>query len=322
MAAGHRIQGVLLYVEIPDRKGEVMALDKNKWNANKITRDYLDSLLVEARHLDAEIPSTGFELFGETFKTPVMTAALSHLDEHLYEGAARDMAIGARDAGAVMWYGMTEEKTIEECVSTGAKVIEIVKPYADRSILWRKLEHARSAGCLAVGIDIDHSFNPQGKADVVEGYEMKPVRTEEVAEICRKIDLPIIMKGVLSLQDAAKCMRAGAAGIVLSHHNNRIPCSVPPLMAIRSIRRMVGNTMEIFVEDEISSGYDVFKALALGAKGVCVGRPLMASLHKEKAEGVRSHIEKMTEELAYMLAVTACKEPGDADESMIYERRF
>ena len=299
-----------------------MALDKNNWNANKITRDYLDSLLIEARHLDAVVPETEFMLFGKTFRTPVMTAALSHLDRHIYEGAARDMAIGAKEAGAVMWYGMTEEETIDACVETGASVIEIIKPYADRDILWKKLEHAQKAGCFAVGVDIDHSFAPTGKPDFVEGFDMAPVKTEEITQICREVKLPVIIKGVLSIQDASKCLRAGAAGIVLSHHNTRIPYSVPPLMAAPEIRNAVGTGMELFIDDEISSGFDTYKCLALGAKGVCVGRPLMAALKKGKAEGVREYLEQMTQELAYLMAVTCRSRLDEIDDSVIFERHF
>ena len=80
----------------------------NKWDSNEITREYFDSLLVEMRHIDSVIPSTRLELYGEVFDTPVMTAALSHLDK-IHENGMVEMAKGAHAANAVNWAGMGDE---------------------------------------------------------------------------------------------------------------------------------------------------------------------------------------------------------------------
>ena len=68
-------------------------------NSNRITRAYLDQLMIETRYLDSESPDLTFQLFGETFPSPIMTAALSHLDHFMFPGAAQALAEGARDAG-------------------------------------------------------------------------------------------------------------------------------------------------------------------------------------------------------------------------------
>ena len=132
----------------------------------------------------------------------------------------------------------------------------------------------------------------------------------------------MIIKGVLSVQDAQRGLWAGVDGIVLSHHNNRIEYAVPPLMAISDIYDVVGGVAEIFVDDEIATGMDAFKAIALGAAGVCVGRPLMTALKEEKAEGVRKYLENMRQELAYVMACTGCAQLGDIEESIISEKWF
>ena len=82
-------------------------------NSNQITRDYLDSLLIETRYMNSSVPSTEYEIFGEKFSSPIMTAALSHLDHFMFEGAAKAFAKGAKDAGVLMWYGMASEEEIE-----------------------------------------------------------------------------------------------------------------------------------------------------------------------------------------------------------------
>lgn len=106
-------------------------MDINKASADAITRAYFDSLLLEMRHIDSVIPDISFELFGKHFKTPVMTAALSHLGRVCEDGMA-EMARGAKEAGAVMWCGMGSCEELDAITATGASVVKIVKPYADR----------------------------------------------------------------------------------------------------------------------------------------------------------------------------------------------
>ena len=124
-------------------------------NSDKITRDYFDSLLIETRYMDAELPSTEMTLFGEVFRTPIMTAALSHL----HNSARNGMTIYARAAalsGAVHWVGMGSDQELEDIVATGARTIKIIKPHADNREVFRKIDHGVKVGCMAVGMDIDH----------------------------------------------------------------------------------------------------------------------------------------------------------------------
>ena len=131
---------------------------QNRTSSDAITRAYLDSLLIEMRHLDTVKPSTAFELYGKKFSTPVMTGALSHL-HHTYPNGMAEMARGASAAGAVVWSGMGPKEELEAMTATGAQVIKIIKPYADRDSIRGKIRHAEECGVLAVGIDIDHAFD-------------------------------------------------------------------------------------------------------------------------------------------------------------------
>lgn len=287
-------------------------------NANLITRAYLDSLLVETRYMDAVTPALDFELYGERFASPIMTAALSHLDHFMFPGAADALAKGAAAAGAVLWYGMAEETEIDRLAGAGARMIEIIKPYADRAVIRRKICHAEERGLLAVGIDIDHAFGPEGGPDVVDGQEMAPLRTAELAEFCASTRLPLIVKGVLSVRDAERCLTAGAGGLVLSHHNNRLEYALPPLAALPDIARTVNGRIPLFVDDEIRTGMDAYKALALGATGVCIGRPLMAAIRQDPENGARDYLLKANGELAKAMAFTGCAELSRMDPTVIH----
>lgn len=289
-------------------------------NPDTITRDYFDSLLLETRYIDSVLPSTKMTLFGEVFDTPIMTAALSHLNNTTTEGMTV-YAKGAKLSNAVHWVGMGEDEELERVVATGAKSIKIIKPHADNAEVFRKIEHALSIGCFAIGMDTDHAFNSEGGYDNVMGLPMKPKSSAEIAEFVQAAKVPFIVKGVLSPRDAEKCAKAGCAGIVVSHHHGMVQYSVPPLMVLQDILSAVGNDMEVFIDCGIVSGMDAYKCLALGAKAVSVGRHLMPRL-KQGPEAVSQRINEMTAELAGIMARTGIKTLEDMDSTIIHRRNF
>lgn len=289
-------------------------------NSDKITRDYFDSLLIEPRYIDSDLPSTKFELYGKTFDTPIMTAALSHLGNT----AANGMVIyaqAAAKANAVHWVGMGEDKELEDICATGAATIKIIKPHADNKEIFRKIEHAKKAGCFAVGMDIDHAFNGSGGYDNVLGLPMKSKSTEELADFVKAAGIPFIVKGVLSTKDAEKCLKAGCKGIQLSHHHGIMSYAVPPLMMLKEILQVVRGEIPVFIDCGIESGMDVYKCLALGATAVSVGRHLMPLL-KKGSDATADRIKEMTGELAATMARTGVKDLNSFDPTVIHQRKF
>ena len=289
-------------------------------NSDRITRDYFDSLLIETRYLDAVLPSTQMTLFGETFHTPVMTAALSHL----HNTAQNGMTVYAQAAalsGAVHWVGMGSDEELEDIVATGARTIKIIKPHADNREVFRKIEHAVKIGCMAVGMDIDHAFNGQGGYDNVFGLPMKAKTTEELSDFVQAARVPFIAKGVLSPHDAERCLKAGCAGMVVSHHHGMVQYAVPPLMVLPDILSATGGEVPVFVDCGIESGMDVYKCLALGAKAVSVGRHLMPLL-KGGPDAVVLRINEMTAELAGIMSRTGVSALDKMDSSVIHRRAF
>lgn len=289
-------------------------------NPDTITRDYFDSLLLETRYIDSVLPSTKMTLWGETFDTPVMTAALSHLHNTAQDGMAV-YAEGAAKAGAVHWVGMGEDEELERVVATGARSIKIIKPHADNREVFRKIEHAVAQGCFAVGMDTDHAFNSNGGYDDVFGLPMRPKSTAELKEFVQAAGVPFIVKGVLSPRDAEKCAEAGCAGLVVSHHHGMVLYSVPPLMVMQDMISAVGPDVQVFIDCGVASGMDVYKCLALGAKAVSVGRHLMPLL-KQGPEAVARRISEMTAELAGIMARTGVASLEDMDPTVIHRRNF
>lgn len=289
------------------------------WDSNEITREYFDSLLIEMRHMDAVLPSTKLELYGETFSTPIMMSALSHLN-NVHENGMAEMAKGAHAANAVNWAGMGDEAELESILATGARTIKIIKPYADNDYIMHRIKHAQRCGVMAVGMDLDHSFSGKGEYDSVLGMKMTPKSLDEIKAFVKAAKLPFIIKGVLSEQDAYKCLEAGVQGIVVSHHHGIMNYAVPPLMILPKIVKVIGQRIPIFVDCGIISGIDAFKALALGAGAVSAGRVIMQPLREKGAEGVRDQIQKMTEELAGAMARTCSPDIRHIDPSVIWHK--
>lgn len=290
-------------------------------DANDITRDYFDSILLEMRHIDGVLPDTSMELFGERFLTPVMTAALSHLDNLCPNGMARQ-ALGAKAAGAVNWAGMGDCAELERICQTGARTIKIIKPYEDDAVIFSRIRHAEECGCFAVGMDIDHAFGGNGQYDVVLGLPMRPKSLEQLRSFVKATKLPFIVKGVLSVTDAVKCADIGVRGIVVSHHHGILPYAVPPLAVLPDIVKAVNGRLEIFADCGFETGTDVYKALALGARAVCAGRVVMEPLRLKQAQGVTETLERMTAELRGAMARTGACDLAHIDPGVLRRRDF
>lgn len=283
----------------------------------RITRNYLDSLLVEMRQIDAVLPTTGFSLFGHSFSTPIMMAALSHV-KNPTEGLI-DVVRGTKAADTVAWIGDCSAKETEKVLATGAKTVVIIKPFADNDLILEKMQHAKDHGAIAVGVDIDHAFSRNGKYDYAGDKILSGKTCAELKQLAQATSLPFIIKGVLSTQDAKKCLEIGAGGIVVSHHGGIMDYAVPPLKVLPEIVKTINGELPIFVDCEIASGMDAFKALALGATAVSVGRPLLRIMRESGAEGVAGLIEKMTGELIHMMARTGAHDLSSIDPSVIWQ---
>lgn len=296
-------------------------------NSDKITREYFDSLLLETRYVNSDIPSVKMLLFGMEFDTPIMTTALSHLHSKVVVGdnCVKDgMTVYAEAASRVNtlhWVGMGTDEELESITATGARCIKIIKPHADNNEVFRKIEHAVNAGCVAVGMDIDHAFNSNGGYDNVFGLEMRPKSIEELTSFVKAAGVPFVAKGVLSVHDAIACVEAGCSGILVSHHHGMIQYAVPPLMILPDILKAVGKEIPVFVDCGIESGMDAYKCMALGAKAVGVGRHLMPLL-KQGPEAVASRMQQMTMELMGIMARTGVKDLNSFDPTIIHHCNF
>lgn len=280
----------------------------------RIAREYLDSLLVESRIVGAAAPSTKFSFLGEEFDTPIMTAALSHID-------LAGMAQGAKAAGAAVSIGMGDNAAFEDVLATGAKVMKIIKPYADHEEIFSRLRFAEENGAMAVGMDVEHAIHADSaEQDCIHGLQMALPTLDELRSFIQYTKLPFFIKGALSVRDAQRCADLGCAGIILSHHNGLMRYAVPPVRLLPKVRQAVGRRILLIADGGMESGYDAFKALAFGADAVTVGRPLMAPLKEKGPEGVRDVLAAMTKQLQAMMYRTDSRDLAHIDPTVIWEK--
>jgi lactate 2-monooxygenase len=119
--------------------------------------------------------------------------------------------------------------------------------------------------------------------------------------------LPILVKGVLDADDADRALDAGVDGIVVSNHGGRqVDSAVAALDALPAVVERVADRVPVLMDSGIRSGADVFTALALGARAVCIGRPYVYGLALAGVAGVRAVFEHLMAELDLTMALTGC----------------
>ncbi len=305
----------------PGPAGMIPVTSGKAEDANVYNRMYLDAIHVEMRVLDAVEPSLETEIFGEKFASPIMMPAFSHLNK-VDENGKRPMvayAEAAKELNILNWVGMEPDEDYAEIAATGARTVRIIKPFADHAIIRQQMKFAKEHGAIAVGIDIDHIAGTDGKYDVVDGYPMGPVLTEDLKEYVKEAGLPFVLKGVLSVQDALKAKEIGAAAIVVSHHHGRLPFGIAPAQILPRIKEALeGSGIAIFADCSVDTGYDAYKLLALGADAVSVGRGILSPLLKEGKGGVVAKVNHMDQQLSEMMMYTCVKDMKDFDASVLY----
>ena len=288
-------------------------------DANEITERYMDSILIEERLIDSVLADLKTTILGDTFDMPVMTPAFSHLGQMngRDKTGLEEYSIAAKEYNILNFCGMMENDMFQKIVDTGAKTIRIVKPYADNGKVRDQIAFAEEAGAFGVGMDIDHIFGMSGY-DVVVGEEMAAQTFDMLKSYVDSVDIPFVVKGVLSVSDAVKCADIGAKAIIVSHHHGRLPYAIPPMMILPEIKdALKDRNVEIIVDCGIASGADVYKALALGADAAAVGRSMMPHLEAHGVKGVTDFLRNIGNELRFIMSCTGFKNVADIDSSAL-----
>ncbi|XP_022715521.1 peroxisomal (S)-2-hydroxy-acid oxidase-like isoform X1 [Durio zibethinus] len=150
--------------------------------------------------------------------------------------------------------------------------------------------------------------NDSGLASYVAGQIDRTLSWKDVKWLQTITSLPILVKGVITAEDARLAIQAGAAGIIVSNHGARQLDYVPAtIMALEEVVKAAQGKVPVFLDGGVRRGTDVFKALALGASGIFIGRPVVFSLAAEGEAGVRKVLQMLRDELELTMALSGCR---------------
>jgi 4-hydroxymandelate oxidase len=251
---------------------------------------------------------------------------------------------GAARAGCLPVLSTRSSRRIEEVAeATAAPWWFQAYGMRDRSLTHSLVGRAAAAGATALVLTVDTPYvGRKGKVAGVRisvpddhflvnlaqhlepssgrhAAEQDPTMTADViAELAAVSGLPVLVKGVLRGDEAERCLRAGAAGIVVSNHGGRqLDRALPSALALAEVVDAVAGRAPVLVDGGIRSGTDALVALALGATAVLVGRPVLWALAAGGAEAVTAALEELAADLAHVLAVAGAATPQSLDRSMV-----
>ncbi|KAJ9468411.1 Hydroxyacid oxidase [Diplonema papillatum] len=284
------------------------------------------------------------EIFGQRVHpvgiSPVAMHGVAHADAEV--ATAR----GASDANAIYCYNYTfatvPMREVVKAKTGGAFWLHMyIRP--DTDVVAEKLDEAYETGAFsALVCTCDHPhdrvvdamltrfldyFNgevPMGNGNAATATNPGPDCTAATWDLfkwyCENSKLPVIAKGIMTVEDAERAVSLGAAGIFVSGHGGRQFAYSPScLEVLPDIVAAVGAKVNgnIFIDTDIRTGGDVIKAMALGAKACFVGRPAMWGLYLGGADGVRNVVDILIRQLNYNLLCTAVRSVADISPKLI-----
>ena len=275
--------------------GNAAARNYDKWQELCVN---MDTLCPNAA------PDVRFSLFGREFAAPIFAAPLGALDLH-YGPKYRDAAYNAILIRAAAEYGLMAftgdgvdpeimKRSVEDMKQVGGLGCPTIKPWNREAVL-EKLDILNENGIFAAAMDVDGAGLPFLKA-MNPNAGSKSV--EELRELIAYAKMPFVVKGIMTVAGARKAVEAGAKAIVVSNHGGRVQGGVPATAEVLpAIAEAVKGRTTILVDGGIRSGVDVFRALALGADAVLIGRPVLLSIYGGGAEGFGVYMDQIIGEL-------------------------
>jgi (S)-2-hydroxy-acid oxidase len=148
------------------------------------------------------------------------------------------------------------------------------------------------------------------------------LKWEDVTWLCKKTKLPVLVKGIMHPDDAVKAIKAGVRGIIVSNHGARqldtVPATIEVLPDIVAAVKKEDSSVEVYLDGGIRRGTDVLKAIALGARAVFVGRPVLWGLAHNGKEGVKAVLTLLNKELESSMVLSGCRTVRDINREILY----
>ncbi|MEY9856219.1 4-hydroxymandelate oxidase [Catenulispora sp. GAS73] len=345
LAAGHVTRPVWDFVDGGSGDERTLAANTSAYDRHRLRPRVLT---------DVDKIDTRTALFGTALATPVGLAPIAYHRLLHPEGEAATVR-GAGRAGALTVVGIFASRTLEDIAeaATGPLWLQLYW-LRQRAVLEQLIERAEAGGYEAFVVTLDAKRIGQRLRDMRNGFTLpegvaavnvdpavmaeahraheadsaisahaeisfdRTLTWEDLAWMRGRTAKPILLKGVLTAEDARLAAEHGVDGIVVSNHGGRqLDNAVASIDALEECVEAVSGSMPVLVDGGIRRGTDVFTALALGADAVLIGRPFLWGLAADGADGVEAVLRMATSELEHTMTLMGTATLADIDRSAV-----
>ena len=285
--------------------------------------------------------TTATTVLGQEVSMPLLVAPVA-FQRVAHPDGEMAMARAAKVAGTIMCLSTLATTTQAELAQTGAPRWFQLYVFRDEGVTRDLIAQAREHGFGALVLTIDAPVRGRRERDVRTTFTVpddlriaplghggitprevfdlisSSLTWRDVERIAEEAQMPLLVKGVLTAEDAQLACEHGAAGIVVSNHGGRQLDGVSATVdALPEVVEAVGGRVEVLVDGGIRRGTDVVKALALGARAVLVGRAPIWGLAAAGEEGALAVLELLRAELLGVLQLVGCRSPEDVSPDRV-----
>ncbi|HLE99449.1 MAG TPA: alpha-hydroxy acid oxidase [Gaiellaceae bacterium] len=297
--------------------------------------------------IDVSAVTTETTVLGSPVSMPVLVAPMA-FQQIAHEEGEVAMARGAAAARTLMCLSTVATASIADIAAAAPGSPRWLQIYVfqDRGVSDQIIEQALEAGFSALVLTADLPVYGIRHGEIRSGFEAPEddvpalvvarergggrdehhslqllesgLEWNYVTELCERWKVPVLVKGLVTAEDAILACEHGAAGVVVSNHGGRqLDGAIASLEALPEVVEAVGDRAEVYVDGGVRCGSDVAMALALGARAVLVGRPAMYGLAFGGARGVEQVLGILREETENALALLGCRSPAEVTRAHV-----
>jgi 4-hydroxymandelate oxidase len=284
--------------------------------------------------VDVAACTTATTVLGQDVSMPLLVAPVAFQRVAHPDGEVA-MARAAKAAGTIMCLSTIATSTPTEVAATGAALWFQLYVFRDDGVTRELIAQARDGGFRALVLTIDAPVRGNRERDARTAFTipediriaalgrggMTPQQVfaaispsltwHDLERICSESGLPLLVKGVLTAEDAELACEHGASGVVVSNHGGRQLDGVSATLdVLEEVVDAVGGRVEVLVDGGVRRGTDVVKALALGARAVLAGRAPLWGLVADGEDGARRVLELLQAEILSALQLVGCTSPA------------
>jgi len=302
--------------------------------------------------VDVSRRSTSTTVLGTRVDFPVLVAPTAFQRLACDEGEMAT-ARAAAASGTVMILSTASTCTIEDVGAVGGNLWFQLYVYADRGMTKALVERAEASGMRAIVLTVDAPMLGRRERDLRNRFHLPdgvrlanvpssgsvPMPTGhgesglanhfasgiDAALTWKDVDwlrsitkLPVLIKGIVRGDDAARAVDHGAAAVIVSNHGGRqLDTAIASVRALPEVAEAVAGRAEVLLDGGVRRGTDVIKALALGARAVLLGRPVVWGLAAAGESGARRVLELLRAEVDLAMALCGCPSVGDISRDLV-----